>query len=277
MSSNQYGLALAAPSKQTLLPVMTPSGRVYGFFPIASTTFVGTETTFALAAGSVSIQSVTLPPKVQTNVYGEQRVQQFMAAVFPQATAGQAPWRGYAELVSVDNPNDVGHYAWWSMPVTSWFRHFSKGIFMDAMTWSMGNYNTGVAMPSQNPPTVSTPKTLAWACTMNLQSFAEDCSFFDFRWDTLFNASVQANPTAYGNGVVPLSLSTVSNPVGGIFKASVLQGDGAQVIVPGGGVMFNTVRILRLADPTAGTYTFNFSVSDNLGQATPAVLTLTVV
>jgi hypothetical protein len=200
-----------------------------------------------------------------------------MAAVFPQSTASQAPWRGYAELVSVENPNDIGHYAWWSMPVNGWFRHFAKGVFLDSMTVGMANFNTGAAMPSQNPPTVSTPKTLTWACTMNLQSFAEDCSFFDFRWDTLFAASVQADPKAYGNGVVPLSLATVSNPAGGVFKASVLQGDGGQVIVPGGGVMFNTVRVLRLADPTAGTYTFNFSVSDNLGQSTPAVLTLTVV
>lgn len=276
MSSIQYGLALAAPSKQTLLPVMLPSGKVYGFFPIASTTFTGAETTFALANGSVAITTVTLPPKVSTNIHGENRVQQYMAAVFPTNTERTQPWRGYPELVPVDIPNDIGYYSWWSMPVTMWFNHFGKGAFLDSMTSGMANFVPSAA-DEQDPPTITTPKTLEWACTMNLQAFTEECAFFDFNWVALFNAVAQADPTAFGNGVIPLSISTVSNPATGEFKASVVQGHGGQTIVPGGGVQFNTVRILRLHDPEAGAYVFNFAVTDNLGQSVPAVLTLTIV
>lgn len=274
MSGNQFGLALAQPSRQTLLPIMMPSGKIYGFFPIAAQTFAGTETTYALAEGSVPVTTVTLPPKNLTNIQGEQRVEQFMVAQWSSVKESLAPWRGYAAFIDVAVPNVLGYYAWWSMPVTSWFRHFGKGVYLDSLSVGMALLNPGT-VPTE-PPTVVTPQVLTWATSMDAQSFATDCAFFDFRWDLLFETAVQADPTQQGNGVIPLSISTVSNPPGGFFKASVVQGGGGQTIVPGGGVVFNTVRILRLQDPAPGTYTFDFAVSDNLGRTTPAVLTLTV-
>jgi hypothetical protein len=276
MSSNQFGLALVAPSKQTLIPIMTTSGALYGFYPIADTTFAGTETTFTLSDGEIPITSVTLPPKNLTNVYDERRVQQFMVAQWPAVQDGVKPWRGYSEFVDVAIPNTLGYYSWWSMPVTSWFKHFGRGVYVNSLLFGMNKFLPS-ASPQQTPPDIVTPQTLQWACTQNLQAFTTDCAFIDFRWDLLFEAVQQSDPNQQGNTTIPLNITTTSNPAGGFFKASVVQGSGGQTIVPGGGVVFNTVRILRLQDPTAGDYVFNFAIQDDQGQTTPAVLTLTVV
>lgn len=280
MSSNQYGLPLTAPSTQTLLPIVMPSGRIYGFFPITSTTFAGTETTFALTEGAIPITTVTLPPKVQSNTYDTQgRIQQYMAAQWPADVEQQEPWIGYSELVSVTHPNDIGYYSWYSMPVTSWFQHFGRGSLWSSLLFNLSKYvyvppSTGTA------PEVTTPQTARWACTVNAQAFATECSFIDFNWIDLFKAQLQSDPSEQGWSVLPLSLSVTSNPTGGYFKASLLQAQGAQVIYPGGGVTTNTVRILRLQDPPAGTYTFDFEISANVNGNvvfSPAVLNLTVV
>lgn len=279
MSSNQYGLPLTKPSKQLLLPIVLTSGRVAGFFPIAETTFAGTETTFALSQGSVPITTVTLAPKVSSNVYDENRVQQYMAAQWPEDLDGVFPWRGYEELVSADIPNTIGYYSWWSMPVTMWFHHFGRGSYLSAMKFNLDKYVTAPPSPP-GPPDVTTPQTLEWATTMNLQAFTTDCAFFDFNWVALFDAQFVPDPQQQGSGVVPLSIQTVSNPVGGYFKASVVTAQGAQTIVPGGGVQFNSIRILRLQDPPAGTYTFTFLITQNVNGAittSNAVLNLTVV
>jgi hypothetical protein len=120
--------------------------------------------------------------------------------------------------------------------------------------------------------------TMRWACTSDLAAFSSNYSFIDANWWDLFNITLQQTPGySPGQEIIPLTLTVTSNPAGGFFKASVVQAQGSQVIVPGGGAVFNTIRILRLSDPTAGTYDFTFSVADNLGNTTPVTLTLTVV
>lgn len=278
MSSNQYGLPLVAPSKQTLLPIVMPSGKVYGFYPIASHTFAGTERTFALTQGSVPITTVTLAPKNGTNVIGEQRVQQFMAAQWSANLEGVSPWRGYEELVDVAVPNNIGYYSWWSMPVTYWFHHFGRGVLWNSLMFNLSKFVVATSNPTAPP--VTTPAELRWACSMSAQAFATECAFIDFNWVSLFETQYPVDPNQVGSGAIPLSISIVSNPVGGYFKASVLQAQGGQVIIPGGGAVFNTIRLLRLQDPPAGTYTFTFSISANMGGeilSSAATLTLTVV
>lgn len=277
MSKIQFGLPLTVPSKQTLIPIVQPTGRIFGFFPIAEHTFEGTETTYTLSQGSIPITTVTLPSMVQTN-HNDARVQQYMAAQWPDSEEALAPWKGYSELVAVNDNNTLGFYSWWSMPVTSWFHHFGVGSYIGSLMQGMSNFS--FVPTTGNPPDVTTPQSLEWACTLNMASFASDCSFFDFQWPALLEAQLQADPTTEGSTVIPLSIQVTSNPEGGFFKASVLQGLGGQTIVPGGGVMFNTIRILRLQDPTAGTYVFDFSVSANINgvvMTTPAVLNLVVV
>ena len=278
MSNNQYGLPLTEPVTQTLLPIVMPSGRVYGFFPIQSTEFDGTETTFALSEGPVPITTVTVAPKNYQNNSYQQRVPQYVAAQWPSTVEQQAPWRGYTELITVDQPNNIGFYSWWSMPVAGWFHHFGQGVLLNSLQFSMSNYV--YVPPSASLTAVTTPQALTWATTANAQSFVQDCAFFDFNWVELFQAQFQSDPSVQGSNVIPLSIAIASNPAGGFFKASVLQSMNGQVIYPGGGAVFNTIRILRLQDPTAGLYTFNFTISANINgviESVPAVLNLTVV
>jgi hypothetical protein len=281
MSANQYGLPLNSPSVQTVLPIMTTSGNVVGFFPIARTTFQGTETTFTLTEGPVPITTVTLPPKNVTGVWDEQRVTQFMACQWPEVDDALEPWIGYTELVSSNIPNTLGFYSRWALTPTKMINFFGRGAYLDSLKFSMANFvNPGAASPEN--PNVTTPQALRWATTVNLAAFEQNCNFFDFNWATLFQAQFDPDPNVQntGNAVIPLSISIASNPAGGFFKASVVTGQGGQTIYPGGGVVFNTVRILRLQDPPAGTYVFTFDVSMNnngVVTQTTATLNLTVV
>jgi hypothetical protein len=276
MSMIEFGLPLMMPSTQTIIPILDQYGKSFGFFPITSTDFTGTETTFNLPDGPVAITTVTLPPKVQNNT-NVSRVSQYMAAVYTPTQVAVAPWRGYAEFVDSAKPNNIGFYSWWSMPPGNWFQHFGAGIFINSFEFGMNEY-VYEAPPSQGAPTVANPNaTLTWSTTIDLASFDGGGTFLDFSWIDLFMASLKNNPNySPGQQIIPLSIATTSNPPGGYFKASVVQALGAQVTLPGGGEMFNTIRILRLADPTAGTYTFTFNILDNLGNTTPATLTLTV-
>jgi len=278
MSGIQFGLPLTQPSKQILLPIVLTSGKVVGFFPIAETTFAGTETTFALTEGPVPITTVTLPPKNNTGTYDENRVQQYMAAQWPEVDDSAMPWIGYTELVRPDIPNNIGYYSWWSMPTVMWFQHFGRGSYLDAMKFNLDKYVTAPPSPP-GPPVVTTPQTLNWATSINVVAFGAQCSFFDFNWVDLFKTQFIEDPSQAGNTVIPLTLTVTSNPPGGYFKASTVSAQGSQVVVPGGGVQFNTVRILRLQDPPAATYTFNFSISANVNgtiESVNAVLNLQV-
>lgn len=282
---NQYGLALSAPSKQTVLPVVKQSnGMIMGFYAITSTTFAGTETSFTLSDGTVPLLSVTVDALNKTNTQDadEARVQQFMAAVWPVAKEYQLPWRGYNEFIDPARPNNIGYYSWWSMPTVLWMKHFSLGTWLNSMKYGLSQYNIVAPTPGGNPP-VTTPQTLEWATSIDLAAFADGCTFFDFNWIDLFQAQLANDPTVQGTTVVPQSIQTVSNPGGGQFKASVVQGvagSAGPTVYPGGGVVFNTVRILKLMDAPAGTYTFNFLVSalvSGVVKTSPAVLTLTVI
>jgi len=274
MSQIQFGLPLNNPSTQSLIPVLDQYGKSYGFFPIASHAFSGAETTYALASGSVAITTVTLPPK-NTNSSNITRVSQYMAAVYTPAQVSLKPWIGHTEFVSSAIPNNIGFYSWWSMPTSGWFQHFGEGSYIESFQFNMNKY-VYAAPAGQGNPTVGNG-ALRWACTVNQQAFQQNASFIDANWVDLFSAGIKTNPNATGQEVIPLSISTTGNPAGGYFKASVVQAQGAQVTYPGGAQMFNTIRILRLDDPPAGSYVFTFNVTDNQNNVTPVTLTLTVV
>jgi hypothetical protein len=281
MSSTQYGLPLAVPSKQTVLPILTTSGSCVGFFPIASTTFAGTETSFTLSEGAVPITTVTLAPKNTTNVYDEQRVEQFMAAQWPEVDDGIMPWLGYTELVPSNIPNTLGFYSRWALTPTKMINFFGRGAYLNSIKFNLADFvNPSPAAPGN--PQLTTPQALRWATTVNMAAFDPSCAFFDFNWVTQFNAvfNPDTNTQNTGNFVTPLNISIASNPAGGFFKASVVTGQGGQTIYAGGGVVFNTIRIIRLQDPTAGTYVFTFNISMNTNGVvtqTTATLDLTVV
>jgi len=273
MSQLIFGLPLNEPSKQTILPFITDSGRVYGFFPIAVTTFDGTEQTFTVDGGNrtVNLQTVTLPTINQSNQYmtGQRFVQQYMAAYFP-----------FSSLVQPD-PRKLKMYSWWSMPGATLVNHFSRGVYLNALQFNLFA-SVPVVPPAITPP-VTTPQTLTWAATINLQSLQQECSFIDFNWAELFQTSYANDPNnLQGNNVLPIAITQITNPAGGFFKAVVLGGamGSNQVVIPGGGVVYNTVRIIRLQDPPAGTYTFTFQISYTNGgiqATTPVTATLNLI
>lgn len=277
MSQIQFGLPLTASSKQTILPAITSKGMLMGFYPITATTFAGTEKTFALSDYTVPITTVTLPAKVQDGIGSGtgSRVSQYMAAQWPEEDEPQQPWTGSASWIS---PNDTGYYSWWSLPTASIMKHFGRGVLVNSLLVRM---NIVPATPGTPSAPAGTNAAIRWAVSIDNVSLDTSCPFFDFNWPQLFQTSFVSDPSQQGSSVLPTRIDTVSNPPGGTFKAVVVQTNGGQQSVAGGGVIYNTIRVMKLADNVAAAdYTFTFNISYVLNGAqlvTPVTLTLTVV
>lgn len=259
-TGNKLGQALTAPSKQSILPVVCGgNGNIQGFFPIATTTFNGTETSITIDGFPVAITTVTLPKVVSDNT--GTRVQQYMAAVYPDNVVRKKPWIGYASFVDND---DVGYLgARHVMPTQGWHTSYYLGPLVTNLKVTM--YDESFT-PAVQPPPVVQNGTIRWVASMDSNPTGLDCGFFDFLWTDLFKAST--------TGIDPVSINVVSNPPGGYFKSTLVP---TPVVAPLGGVQFNTVRIIRLQDTPAGTYTFNYVVTDTKNQSTNCQLVLTVV
>lgn len=259
---NKYGLALAAPVTQTILPVMTETGNVIGFYAIASTEFDGTETTTTTSDGVVvPLKTVTVDANPEMRA-----VAQYMAAVWPRGLAVKyEPWAS-ADLIA---PGE-GSYSWWSMPTQSWVHHFGKGFLLEAI---QNNLEVNVAPRLPGPPTVPDASSNAqtWTASASYQALMGDASFFDFNWMTVFSAK-------NNNGADPLRISVLANPpaVGGVvpMKASVI---GMPVAIAGGGVVYDTIRVIRLATLTPGPYVFSFRITDTKDLTTDVTFTLNVL
>lgn len=257
-TQNKLGLPLLTPSKQTILPIFCGgNGNLQGFYTIASHTFSGSETTYALAEGNVPVTTYTLPDKVRDGNFG---VQQFMAVVYPDNALLTRPWIGYSAWV--DN-NHTGWSRIFYMPVDTWTLRFNAGILYTNLTVNMAAQ--AYSAPSTSSPSVSNG-TMRWVTSVQANSTQLECGFIDFNWVELFNAA-SGSPD-------PLSLSIVSNPAGGYMKATLVAN---QVIVGQGAVQFNTVRIIMLNPAPPGSYVFTFAVTDTQNNTTTCTLTLTVV
>lgn len=278
-SSNQFGLPLTTPSVQTLIPVASVFNtglQVHGFIAISSTTFDGTERSYQVeigTGGSVPITTVTLPTKIQTP-NGASEISQFMAAIWDDVDSVTQPWEAYASFV----PNEAtGYYSRWSTPTGQRVHHFDYGSLLGSFARGMDTYDTYVP-PTPVAPT-GTDGTLRWVVSLDLASVGPACTFFDFNWVNLFQSSLAAASQEGGSSaVIPLEILTQTNPVGGEFRAAILQ---RPEYVSGGGTQFSTIRILRMTEEiAAGAYVFDFvirSTSQGVVLTTPVVLTLTVV
>ena len=286
-STLTFGQPFEAPIKHTILPVVErvigrkigvlpppASARIVGYLPIAETEFDGTETTFQVQAGpggSVNVSSLRLPTKVQDGSTFHQ-VQEYMVAYYDQPESNSAPWLGYPSFISAD---DTGYYSRWSLPTITRKHHYGRGVLFGSLWSRMNIYPAPVDPGPPTPPGEN--GTLRWAASMNIASAGRECAFFDFNWMTLFQATP---PPGFQPGqLTPLSIVPTSQPEEGEFKAAVLQ---RQTILPGGGVVFDTVRIVRMLDNVvAKDYTFDFAITqvDQEGRigTTNVTLTLTVV
>ena len=256
---SNYGLPLSSPSKQTILPILTEDGRVRGWYPIAVTTFNGTETSYTTSDG------VVVPLKTVTTDTGN-GISQYMAAVFPVGLPfNYFPWAS-ADLVD----GGEGYYRWWSLPTEAWTLHFGAGPLIEGLEWGLGH--AGVSPPTPPAPPGAANGTLTWRASVKYEALFGNCPFFDFNWITLF----QAQSTT----VTPLRIVVTSNPAP-IAPATVPPMKASVIALPvatPNGPVYDTVRIMKLADQVPpGTYTWTFAVYDDQGQSTPVNFVLTVL
>lgn len=272
-STVQVGLALEQASTQTILPIVQihqSTTTLHGFYPIDETTFDGTETTYNLPEGEVSIATITLPRTV-TDVE-DYKVNQYMAAVYDYRGIKDREHEGYASYV---NTNDTGYFSSWSMPLVKWMHRYGRGTLIGNLTVNMAADSPGPQDP--NPPAPPEESgTIRWVSTLDINTAGNQCAFFDFNWITLFKASMGSRPVTGQTMVIPLKLDIVSNPPTGEFKASLISQQGTSS--PVGGLVFDTLRIIKLKDTVeSGEYKFDFLITDQFAKTHEVELTLNFV
>lgn len=278
------GQEFQQPLAHTILPVAVvnvqkfPAGatslRIVGYFPISETEFDGTETSFTLASGDVQVSSVRYPQGLRRTIdnEGTERLNEYMVAVWPQSGVDAEPWRGHPEFIPFQN---TGYFRRWSQPSSGAILNYGTGVLLGSI-WQNMAIRSDAADPVVPPVVPGDDGTLRWVASMDIASTGHPCDFFDFNWWDTFQADPPPNLDL--NTVVPLRISTVSNPDTGEFKAAVLQ---RQTIVPGGAPVFTDIRIIKMVDsPPAGDYTFEFRIFMNhegVELSHDVELTLTVV
>lgn len=257
-TNNKLGLALDRPSKQTIIPVLANgNGNIEGFYTITATTFQGTETTFALADGTIPITSVTLPKAADQGT--GYRVNQYMAHVIPASELRSKPWLAHSAFV---NTNDTGYGRSFSMATYGSIMRYNRGVLITNLMVSMATSET--VSPDNTPP-VAQNAAIRWAASIMANSTQMQCGFFDFQWVNLFRSKTGTNP---------LRIETVTSPAGGEFKSTLVA---SPVVLSTGAIMFDTVRIIRLKTPAPGLYNFVYNVIDVKGLSTQVTLALTIV
>jgi hypothetical protein len=240
---------------QTWLPVVRRRGDIVGLFAIASHTFDGTETSYALAAGSVPVKLFTVP-----TIPNETKIQSYMGAQFAVAEDSNEAWCSYAEFVPI---SWVAPGARWSMPVVGGGLTKSDGALIDGL---YNGLTASIAAPSWSAPTVTTPATATWEAAVPTLSNTAGIRYFDFNWVSAFQASFPTSEPAF--------ITVSSNPGAGYLKAIVLAG-GNQMV---GAITQTNVRIVNITQvaPPAGLYAFGFNVNDRHGNITAVTFNLTI-
>ncbi|QRE00290.1 hypothetical protein [Burkholderia phage BCSR5] len=276
-SSVRYGLPLEQPSKQTIIPIMIePQNTCYGFFLLGpEVTFDGTETEYTLPSGyKIPLKSVTMPERGYDRSLYYTNTKQFMAAVYPAEEEKQAPWAGASEYV--DQQSDQA-YNYYQMPSETWTTQRAAGIITSSFRFGMNWYKLGDPVPP-TPPVPGQDGTLYWRSETNYETFGKSCTWFDVNWVDLFQAETQVDPTATPGVVaaIPLNIEVKTIPPTGEFKVQVVRGIGGQSVVPGGGVVYNTLRFLAVKAVAPGDYDFTFVIHDDHGQTKDVKMKLTV-
>lgn len=245
---NKYGLPFSADSTQTILPALTEDGVVKGWYPIVQTVFDGTETSFTLPDVTVPLKTVTVDTPDGTK--------QYMAAVFPEGLPfNSQPWAS-SSLVKAED----GYYRWWSLPTESWVLHYGTGVFLDGLMHNLDRAGAA-AVPAPSAPTVATPQARTWQASIAYAMLNGNCPFFDFNWVQQFTASGETKPLRIE---VLTSPSPLLAKVVGILTATQ------------GGVLYDTIRVLKTGPVATGLYVFTFKVYEEHGLSSNVTLNLTV-
>jgi hypothetical protein len=269
---NRYDKPLITPSKQSIIPAMHVDGRVIGFYPVASTTFTGTETTYTTSDGvEVPLKVVT----VDTNVH-LRTVLQYVAAVFePQYAIQNVPTHTYvvqrpeepwasADLII----GDPTRQSWYSLPAQTWFHRFNAGTYIYA---TMHNLDIDIDPPTPPTPPDGEDATMEWRASIDYAALFGDCSFFDFNWMTTFKTKSTTEPLriVVKENPAPTAPETISPLVAKVIGIPTATTNG---------VIYDTIRILKLADSLEKKdYVFKFEIVDTKDLKTEVTFTLTVL
>jgi hypothetical protein len=249
--------AFVAPVTQSFLPVMDIYGSIVGALGITSTTFSGSETSVSAGGVTVTLNRYTRPERGTLSGVANPTVKQMMVVIIPQERMYLQEWLGWSSFLAL---KDFGIY-----------RTVRSGIGAE-VSESIGvlfNLLFNMAKTLTFPSGTTTPPAaangaLAWAA--NIPGTDHINVFFDTNWVNLFNATKGGNQD-------PMRLDVVSNPAGVPLKALLV---GATDSSASQTAFCNTVRILKYGTVPAGSYTFNFKVTDTTNNSTPVTLTLTI-
>ena len=240
---------------QTFLPIIkSDTKRVLGLYSIASTVFVGTETTFALAEGSVPVGLFTPEPSIIRRQSGP-----FMAALPTHIDIVQQAYKGYGQYIPVESVAPANN--WSVTPGAGAQLQTFDGALLYGLKYNLG---TAVTLPTVGAPTVTTPAALTWDASAPFAN-APTYKYFDFNWVNLFAVSF---PT-----LTPAFIQVTTNPAG--LSAVVIMNEQEALQ----GVTYNTVRIIKTGAGAlaTGAYAFVFNIVDRQGHNTAVTLNLTVV
>ncbi len=270
---NKYGLPLAQPSEQTILPAMTEDGKLRGWYTIGTTIFDGTETEFKLIDCTVPLKTVTVDTPYP--------VKQYVAAVWPVGLPhNEEPWSS-SSLLEVGD----GYFRWYSLPSQGPVLHYGPGGLI-------GGLQTNLAIMPPAPPIPASPtiedSAIMWYASIDYEMLNGNCTFFDFNWVTqllgttadytkvshIEIAELPAPIDPVTDPTIPLLAKVIGRPVA-VVDTNVSGAAGTQV--------YDTVRIIMNMQPLPkGTYEVKFNVHESRsapgtpGRVTPAVLTITV-
>lgn len=270
MKMNRYDIPLAAPSKQSILPVMHVDGRVIGFYPIASTSFEGTETTYTTSDGVV----VPLRPVTVDVNDPLRKVTQYMAAVFypeyrinvvPNQHVVQRspePWAS-ADLIVGDSTA----YRWYTQATQTWFMHFGDGKYIGALRNNL-DFTLGVVAPPTPPD--AEDATMEWRASVDYLALFGECTFFDFNWMTAFLQKATREP-------VRITVLENPAPIAPSTKHPLVAKVIGRPVATAKGVLYDSVRIIKLVDAIPpDDYVFKFEITDEKNLKTEVTFTLTV-
>lgn len=246
---------------QNFLPLISVDNRILGSVPITGYDFTGDETSFDLGDISYPIR------KLSINLVDSRLGPSFVMGVsVPRSDEVLKAYMSYAAgYMSIDDI--FPSYSWSSLAISAPVQITNLGTVFEFL---FGNRTMSVPPPVVTPnPDAMNPTDMVWTCTAPIAG-APSCTFFDFNWVDLYEASMSIDPTR-----LP-SLRVLSSPPGGLLKAFVVASP--QPLKPYGEVHYNTVRLLKMvSNPLMpGDYSFTFEVfnaSDILAEVT---LTLTI-
>lgn len=256
----KFGQPLDQPSRQTLLPVILPTGEVMGYLKIATVTFQGDEVEMMVDGIPTPLKTVTVPytsssqERGMTNLYREGgRVQQYVAAYFENSTSIHKPWVAYSSFF----PAGAGWNNQYIMPSTGvqvrLDAGFTIGSLLEGMTVNEGSSTTVPTPPDPNPDAIF------WEAEVSELSNADECAFIDFDWVELYKVS--RAPDNMGT-VQPADIEIVNVPPGfQVFKVIPSE-------VVGASYQYTTLRIV-IDDPTLvndGENKFEFNVREIIGE-----------